>query len=75
MNLDLINRMEALLEEFQGIEAEEFIVWTKFQDLTLHIAHIAIKLDIKSMNVHLLKVMWGKDLLNISIILIQNLQK
>jgi hypothetical protein len=29
----------------------------KFQDLILHVAHIAIKLDIGSMNVHLLKIM------------------
>ncbi len=50
----------------ERIKITEFIVWTKFQNLTLHIAHIAIKLDIKSMNVHLLKTMWGKDLLNIS---------
>jgi len=57
--------MEALLKESQRIGAKEFIVWTKFQDLTLHIAHTAIKLDIKSMSVHLLKIMWNKDLLNI----------
>ncbi len=48
--------MEALLVEFQGVGVEEFIE-TKFQDQILHIAHTTIKLDIKSMNVHLLKKM------------------
>jgi hypothetical protein len=67
--------MEALLEEFQGIKVEGFIVWRKFQDLILHVAHITIRLDIKSMNVHLLKIMWGKDLSSISKIYIQNLRK
>jgi hypothetical protein len=67
--------MEALLHESHGIGAKEFIVWIEFQDLTFHLAHIVIKLDIRSMNVHLLKIMWGKDLLNISKIWIQNLQE
>jgi len=58
--------MQALSEESQGIGVEGFIVWTKFQDWILHVAHIVIKLDIKSMNVYLLKIMWGNDLLNIS---------
>jgi hypothetical protein len=58
--------MEALLEEFQGFGAAKFIMWIKFQDLTFHVAHTTIKLDIRSMNVHLLKIMRGKDLLNIS---------
>jgi hypothetical protein len=40
-------------------------MWIEFQDQILHIAHIAIRLDIKSMNAHLLKIMQGKDLLNI----------
>jgi hypothetical protein len=70
-----MNWVKALLKESQGIGVEEFIVWTQFQDLALHVAHIAIKLDIKSMNVHLLKTMWNKDLLNISKIWIQNLQE
>ncbi len=65
MNLDFINKIEALLKEFQGIGVEEFIVSTKFQDQILHIPHIAIKVNIRSMNIHLLKIMWGKDLLNI----------
>jgi hypothetical protein len=64
--LDLITRVEALLKESQGIGSKEFIKWIKFQDLTLQNAHIVIKLDIRSMNVHLLKIRWGKDLLNIS---------
>jgi hypothetical protein len=50
-------------------------MWTKFQDLILHIAHTTIRLDIRSMSVHLLKTMWGKDLLNISRIWIHNMQK
>ncbi len=75
MNPNLISKMEALLKEFQGIGIEEFIVWTKFQDLNFHIAHIAMGLDIKSMNVHLLNIMWGKDLLSIFRIWIQNLQE
>jgi hypothetical protein len=41
-------------------------MWLEFQAQILHVAHTAIKLDIISMNVHLLKIMWGKDLLNIS---------
>jgi hypothetical protein len=58
MNLDLIGRVEALLEESQGIGVEEFIVCrTKFQDLIFRIAHTTITLDIISMNVHLLKIM------------------
>jgi hypothetical protein len=48
------------------LEQKNFIVWIKFQDLILHVAHIAIKLNIRSMNVHLLKIMWGKDFLSIS---------
>ncbi len=75
MNLDLISRVETLLEDSQGIGIEEFIVWIEFQDLTFHVTHTAIKLDIWSMNVQLLKIMWGKDLLNISRIWIQNLQE
>jgi hypothetical protein len=75
MNLDLISKMEALLEEFQGIVVKEFIMWTKFQDLTFHVEHTTIKLDFRSMNVHLLKIMWSKDLLSISKIWIQNLQE
>jgi len=75
MNLDLIGRVEALLEESQGIGVEEFIVWTKFQDLIFHTAHTTITLDIISMNVHLLKLMWGKDLLNISRVRRVNLKK
>jgi len=43
--------------------------------LILHIALIAIKLGIMSMNVHLLKIMWGKDLLSISKLWIRNLQQ
>jgi hypothetical protein len=35
----------------------EFIMQIEFQDLTLHVAHTTIKLDIRSMNVHLLKIM------------------
>ncbi len=58
--------MEAYSEEFQGIGIEGFIMWLEFQAQILHVAHTAIKLDIISMNVHLLKIMWGKDLLNIS---------
>jgi hypothetical protein len=65
VNPNLINRVEILLEEFQGTKIEEFIVWIKFQDLIFNDAHIVIRLDIKLMNVHLLKTMWGKDLLNI----------
>jgi hypothetical protein len=57
MNLELINKMVALMLEFQGIEVEEFIVSIEFQDQIPHIAHTTIKLDIKSMNVHLLKIM------------------
>jgi hypothetical protein len=56
--------MEALLKESHRIGAEEFIMSIDFQNLILHIAHTTIKLDIRSMNVHLLKIMWGKDLLN-----------
>jgi hypothetical protein len=67
--------METLIKGFQGIGIEGFIVWTKFQYLVLHIVHIAIKLDIRSMNVHLLKIIWGKDLLSISKIWIQNLKE
>jgi hypothetical protein len=74
VNPYLISKMEAYLEEFQGIEVEGFIVWIKFQDQILHIAHTAIRLDIKSMNVHLLNIMWGKDLLSDSIIWIHSLQ-
>jgi hypothetical protein len=48
--------MEVLFEEFQGIGVEGFIVWTKFQELTIHIAHTTIRLDIRWMNVHLLKL-------------------
>jgi hypothetical protein len=59
MNLNLISRVEALLKESLRIRIKEFIVWIKFQDITLHVAHIAIKLNIKSMNVHLLKIMWS----------------
>jgi hypothetical protein len=68
MNLELINIMVALLVEFQGIGVEEFIVSIEFQDQIIHVAHTTIKLDIKSMNVHLLKIMLSKDLLSISII-------
>ncbi len=75
MNPYLISKVEALLEESKGIGVEKFIVWTKFQDLTLHDAHIVIKLNIRSMNVYLLKIMWGKDVLNISRIWIWNLKK
>jgi len=60
-----MNKIEVLLEEFQGIRAEGFIMWIEFQDQILHVAHTAIRLDIKSMNVHLLKIMCGKDLLSI----------
>jgi hypothetical protein len=49
--------MEALLEESHEIGAKKFIVLIDFQNLTLHIAHTTIKLDIRSMNVHLLKIM------------------
>jgi hypothetical protein len=49
--------MVALAVEFQGIGVEEFIVSTKFQDQILHIPHIAIKVNIRSMNIHLLKIM------------------
>jgi hypothetical protein len=66
MNSNLITKVEALLEEFQGIGAKKFMVWIEFQELTFHVAHTTIKLDIRSMNVHLLKIMRGKDLLNIS---------
>jgi hypothetical protein len=66
--------VETLLE-FQGIGVEEFIVWIEYQDLTFNDAHIFIKLGIKLMNVHLLNRMRGKDLLSISRIWIQNLQK
>jgi hypothetical protein len=48
--------MVALMAEFQGIGGEEFIMSREFQDQFSHIAHIAIKLEIKS-NVHLLKIM------------------
>jgi hypothetical protein len=58
--------MEALLKESQGIGVEKIVVWIEFQDLTFHIAHIAIRSNIRSINVHLLKIMWSKDLLNIS---------
>ncbi len=57
MNPKLINKMVALIVEFQGIGVEEFIVSIEFQHQILHVAHTAIKLDIKSMNVHLLKIM------------------
>jgi hypothetical protein len=50
-------------------------MWIKFQDQIVHVAHTGIKLDIKSMNVYLLKIMWGKYLLNIYKIWIQNLQE
>jgi len=40
VNPYFISKMEALLKEFQGIGVEEFIVWTKFQDLLLHVPHI-----------------------------------
>jgi hypothetical protein len=40
--------METLLEESQGIGVEEFIVRTKFQDLTLHVAHITIDMPLNS---------------------------
>jgi hypothetical protein len=56
VNLKLINKMVALIVEFQGIGVEEFIMSTKFQDQILHVAPTAIKLDIRSMNVHLLKI-------------------
>jgi hypothetical protein len=49
--------MVALIVKFQGIGIEEFIMSIKFQDQIFHVAHIAIKLDIKSMNVHLLNIM------------------
>jgi hypothetical protein len=49
--------MVALIVEFEGIGVKEFIVSTKFQDQILRIAHVAIRLDIRSMNVHLLKIM------------------
>jgi hypothetical protein len=49
--------MVALIVEFQGIGVEEFIVSIEFQHQILHVAHTAIKLDIKSMNVHLLEIM------------------
>jgi hypothetical protein len=42
---------------------KEFRMWIEFQDQILHVARTAIKLDIKSMNVYLLKIMWGKELL------------
>jgi hypothetical protein len=61
VNPYLISKMEALLKEFQGTRTKEFMMWIKF-----HNARIVIILDIRSMNVHLLKVMWGKDLLNIN---------
>jgi hypothetical protein len=57
MNPELINKMGTLIMEFQGIRIEEFIVSPKFQDQILHVAHITIRLDIRSMNVHLLKIM------------------
>jgi hypothetical protein len=47
MNPKLISKMVALIMEFQGIKIEEFIVSTKFQDQILHVAHIAIRLDIR----------------------------
>jgi hypothetical protein len=50
-------------------------MWIDFQDLTLNNARIIIKLDIRLLSVHLLKIMWGKDLLNISKIWIQYLQE
>ncbi len=49
--------MVALIEEFQGIGVGEFIVSMEFQDQILQVAHTTLKLDIKSMNVHLLKIM------------------
>ncbi len=57
MNLELINIMVALIVEFQGIGVKGLIVAIEFQDQIIHFAHIAIKLDIRSMNVHLLKIM------------------
>ncbi len=75
MNPNLISRVETLLEEFQGTGIEGFIVWIKFQDLILNDVRTIIKLDIKSMNVHLLKIIKGKDLISISRIWIQNLQE
>jgi hypothetical protein len=67
--------MVALIVEFQRIGVEEFIVSTEFQDQILHVAYTTIILDIKSMNVHLLKIMQSKDLLSISKIWTWNLQK
>ncbi len=64
MNPNLISGVETLLEEFQGIEVEKFIMWVEFQDLTLNDAHTIIILDIKLMNVHLLKIIWNKDSLS-----------
>jgi hypothetical protein len=57
VNPKLIRKMVALIVEFQGIRVEEFIVSIEFQDQILHVAHIAIILDMRSMNVHLLKIM------------------
>jgi len=62
VNPNWISKMDPLLEESQETKVKEFIVWIKFQNLTFHNARIVIR----SMNVHLLKIMWGKDLLNIS---------
>jgi len=57
MNPKLISRMVTLIVEFQGIGVEEFIMSTKFQDQILHVTHTTIRLNIRSMNVHLLKIM------------------
>jgi hypothetical protein len=65
MNLDLINIVETLLEESQRIRVKGFIVWIEFQDLTFYDAHIVIRLDIKLMNVHLLKIIWRKEFMSV----------
>jgi hypothetical protein len=57
VNPKLSGRMVALIVEFQGIGVEESILSIEFQDQILHVAHTAIKLDVISMNVHLLKIM------------------
>jgi hypothetical protein len=50
-------KLISIIVEFQGIRVEEFIVSSKFQDQVFHVAHTAIRLDISSMNVHLLKIL------------------
>ncbi len=57
MTPNLITKMDTLLEESKGIGIKEFIMCIKFQNLILHDAHTIIRLDIRSMNVHLLKIM------------------